>query len=100
MTRAAVYARYSSNNQRDASIEDQVRQCRARIDREDWTLTQVYSDAAISGATVLRPSYQKLLEDARNGAFDIVVAERWRSRQTATAAPATAGRVFRGAAAR
>ena len=75
MTRAAVYARYSSNNQRDASIEDQVRQCRARIDREDWTLTQVYSDAAISGATVLRPGYQKLLEDSRNGAFDVVVAE-------------------------
>ncbi len=40
MTQAAVYARYSSDNQRDASIEDQVRQCRARIDREDWTLTQ------------------------------------------------------------
>ena len=75
MTRAAVYARYSSDNQRDASIEDQVRQCRARIDREDWTLTQVYSDAAISGATVLRPGYQKLLEDSRNGAFDVVVAE-------------------------
>ncbi len=75
MTRAAVYARYSSDNQRDASIEDQVRQCRARIDRGDWTLTQVYSDAAISGATVLRPGYQKLLEESRNGAFDVVVAE-------------------------
>ncbi len=75
MIRAVVYARYSSDNQRDASIEDQVRQCRARIDREDWALTQVYSDAAISGATVLRPGYQKLLEDARNGAFDVVVAE-------------------------
>ena len=54
MTHAAVYARYSSNNQRDASIEDQVRQCRARIDREDWTLTQVYSDAAISGGPAQR----------------------------------------------
>ncbi len=75
MTRAAVYARYSSDNQRDASIEDQVRQCKTRIEKERWTLTQVYSDAAISGATVLRPGYQKLLEDARNGAFDVVVAE-------------------------
>ncbi len=75
MTRAAVYARYSSNNQRDASIEDQVRQCKSRIEKESWTLTQIYSDAAISGATTLRPGYQKLLEDARAGAFDVVVAE-------------------------
>ena len=75
MTRAAIYARYSSDNQREASIEDQVRQCRARIEQEEWTLTEVYTDAAISGATVLRPAYQKLLGDARNRTFDIVVAE-------------------------
>ncbi len=73
--RAAIYARYSSDLQSASSIEDQVRQCQARIDQEGWTLSQVYSDAAISGATVLRPGYQKLLEDARNGAFDVVVAE-------------------------
>jgi DNA invertase Pin-like site-specific DNA recombinase len=64
MTRAAIYARYSSDNQRDASIEDQARQCRARSEREDWTLTEVYSDRAISGASTLRPGYQKMLEDA------------------------------------
>ncbi len=73
--RAVIYARYSSGNQSEASIEDQVRQCRARIDQEEWSLTEIYSDAAISGATVLRPGYQKMLGAARNGAFDIVVAE-------------------------
>ncbi|MCH9000493.1 MAG: recombinase family protein, partial [Proteobacteria bacterium] len=73
--RCAIYARYSSDNQSNASIEDQVRQCKSRIEREGWTLIQVYSDAAISGATTLRPGYQKLLEDARAGAFDVVVAE-------------------------
>ena len=57
MTRAAIYARYSSNNQRDASIEDQVRICRERIEREGWTSVEVYSDAALSGATTLRPGY-------------------------------------------
>jgi site-specific DNA recombinase len=75
MTRAVIYARYSSDNQRDASIEDQVRQCRARIDHEGWQGGEVYSDHAISGATTLRPGYQKMLEDARAGRFEVLVAE-------------------------
>ena len=75
MIRAVIYARYSSDNQRDASIEDQVRQCRARIDQEGWQRGGVYSDHAISGATTLRPGYQEMLEDARAGRFEIVVAE-------------------------
>src|SRR5215475_4574598 len=75
MTRAAIYARYSSDLQRDASIEDQVRLCRERLDYEGWDLAATYTDHAISGATRLRPGYQKLLEDARGGAFDVVLAE-------------------------
>ncbi len=75
MSRAAVYARYSSDNQRDASIEDQVRQCCQRIEREGWQSINTYTDRAVSGATVLRHGYQNMLEDARNGAFDVVVAE-------------------------
>jgi site-specific DNA recombinase len=75
MTLAVIYARYSSDNQRDASIEDQVRQCRARIEQEGWQLESVYSDHAISGATTLRPGYQKMLEAARTGRFEILVAE-------------------------
>src|SRR5262245_16284600 len=75
MTRAVIYARYSSDNQRDASIEDQIRQCRARIEQEQWQLEAVYSDHAISGATTLRPGYQKMLEDARASRFEILVAE-------------------------
>ena len=75
MTRAVIYARYSSDLQREASIEDQVRQCRARLDAEGWQLAATYTDHAMSGASRLRPGYQKLLEDARAGAFDVVVAE-------------------------
>jgi site-specific DNA recombinase len=71
----AIYARYSSELQRDASIEDQVRICRARIEAEGWQLAATYTDRAISGSSRLRPGYQKLLEDARAGAFDIVIAE-------------------------
>ena len=47
--RAVIYARYSTDLQRDASIEDQVRLCRERIEREGWSLLATYSDAAASG---------------------------------------------------
>ena len=72
---AVIYARYSSELQRDASIEDQLRLCRARIEREGWTYLHAYTDRATSGASALRPAYQSLLDDARRGQFDIVVAE-------------------------
>ena len=42
VTRAAIYARYSSDRQRDASIEDQVRLCRERVEAAGWTLVQTY----------------------------------------------------------
>src|SRR5215471_12376437 len=73
--RAAIYARYSTELQREASIEDQVRLCKARIDAEGWSLGTTYSDYAQSGASHLRPGYQQLLADARTGAFGVVVAE-------------------------
>src|SRR5437879_2908391 len=73
--RAVIYARYSSALQHDVSIEDQVRSCRAWINKEGWTLVTSYTDHAISGSIRLRPGYQKLLEDARSGEFDVVVSE-------------------------
>ena len=73
--RAVIYARYSSDQQREASIEDQIRVCERRIEREGWTLLHSYNDRALSGASRLRPGYQRLLEDARAGEFDVVVSE-------------------------
>ena len=74
--RCALYARYSSDQQRDASIEDQFRVCRERAEREGWKIVGTYKDSAISGdSVILRPGVQALLEDARRGAFEIVVAE-------------------------
>ncbi len=73
--RAIVYARYSSENQREASIEDQARQCRSFIEQQGWSYRHAYTDRRQSGASSLRAGYQKLLEEAREGQFDVVVAE-------------------------
>lgn len=76
MIRAALYARYSSDQQNAASIADQQRICRERAEREGWQIVGSFEDAAISGASmILRPGVQKLLTDAQAGKFDIVLAE-------------------------
>ncbi|WP_195706795.1 recombinase family protein, partial [Brucella sp. 10RB9213] len=76
MTRVALYARYSSDNQREASIEDQLRICREQAKREKWKIVGAYKDAGISGASmILHPGIQALLQDAQAGQFDIVLAE-------------------------
>ena len=73
--RAVIYARYSTENQREASIEDQLEVCRRLIAREGWTLLRTYTDAAISGASRFRPGLQQLRCDAERGAFDVIVCE-------------------------
>lgn len=75
MTRVAIYARYSSDAQSEQSIEDQVRVCRARAEREGWTVVEVYADYAISGASAARPRFQQLVTDARAGRFEVILAE-------------------------
>lgn len=55
---AVIYARYSSDLQRAASIEDQVRLCREFVTQQGWDYRHAYTDRAISGASALRPAYQ------------------------------------------
>jgi hypothetical protein len=55
--KVTIYARYSSDKQRDASIADQMRVCRAFAERQGWTIAQEYSDRAVSGATLLRAGH-------------------------------------------
>ena len=75
MTRAAIYTRFSSRMQREASIEDQERLCRERAEREGWEVAALFADRALSGASMLRPGLQALLEAASAGSIDVVIAE-------------------------
>ncbi len=73
--KAAIYARYSSDLQRDESIEDQIRVCIERVEKEGWSYIGSYTDHAETGSNLLRPGIQSLVQDALSGKFDIIVAE-------------------------
>ena len=73
--KVAIYARYSSDNQRDASIADQLRICRLHAEKQGWQVVEEYTDHAISGASLLRPGIQALISDATRGRFRYVLAE-------------------------
>ena len=73
--KVAIYARYSSENQRDASIADQFRICREFAQRQGWHIAAEYSDHAVSGATIMRPGFQAMMREALQKKFDIVMAE-------------------------
>ncbi|MGH1470834.1 MAG: recombinase family protein [Cellvibrionaceae bacterium] len=73
--RVCIYARYSSDLQSKASIEDQLRLCSEKANSEGWEIGNCYSDAAISGASLMRPGIQSLLQAAMNGEFDYLLTE-------------------------
>ena len=73
--RVAIYARYSSDLQSASSIEDQVRLCTRQAKSKSWELVNCYTDAGLSGASLMRPGIQALIADALAGKFDIVLAE-------------------------
>ncbi|SDG25952.1 recombinase family protein, partial [Rhodobacter capsulatus] len=73
--RAAIYARYSTDLQSAASIPDQVRLCRRLCEERGWTVVEVFADEAMSGASHLRPDFQRMQQAAMAGQFDVLVAE-------------------------
>lgn len=73
MTPAAIYARYSSSNQRDASIDDQLRICRDYCDKNDLTVVQEYCDHALTGRTDQRPAFLRMVSDAEKHPFTVLV---------------------------
>ena len=74
MTPAAIYARYSSGNQRDESIEDQLRECHRFAEREGLTVIAEYCDHAKSGrSTEKRTEFRRMIEDAKRGIFKTLI---------------------------
>ncbi|MCH8113204.1 MAG: recombinase family protein [Proteobacteria bacterium] len=73
--KVALYARYSSERQRDSSIADQFRNCERFLEDKNWEIAARYQDAAKSGATADRPGYQEMVGAAKDGRFDILVVD-------------------------
>ena len=73
MKTAVIYARYSSTNQTEQSIEGQVHVCEDYAKRNDILIVDSYIDRAISGTTDNRESFQQMLKDSNNKKWDYVL---------------------------
>ncbi len=74
--KAVIYARFSTDLQNERSIEDQITLCRAYASRENINIIEVYEDRARSGGSIMgRGGLLRLLDQARDRSFDIVVVE-------------------------
>ena len=78
--RCAIYARYSSDLQRESSIEDQIRRCREYALHQGWSILEAFVivDRAISAASVAgREGLRQLIEAAKSNArqFDCLLVD-------------------------
>ena len=68
-----IYARYSSDNQREESIEGQLRECKSFAEKNDFQIVNTYIDRALSAKTDSRPDFQRMIKDSSGGAFNVVL---------------------------
>ncbi len=75
--RAAIYARYSSENQRPESIDDQVSSCRKLAVERGYVVSDehIYSDMAVSGARKDRAGLAALLAASECGCFEVILVD-------------------------
>ena len=71
--KAVIYARYSSDNQREESIEGQLRECKEYAEKNDIQIIGTYTDRALSAKTDNRPDFQKMIKDSADKKFDVVL---------------------------
>ena len=70
---AVIYARYSSDNQREESIEGQLRECKAFAKAKGLQIVGTYVDRALSAKTDNRPEFQKIIRDSAQKKFEVVI---------------------------
>lgn len=70
---AVIYARYSSDNQREESIEGQIHECKAFAERNGMTIVCEYIDRAKSATTANRPEFQRMIADSKRSGFEVVL---------------------------
>ena len=70
---AVIYARYSSDSQREASIEGQLRDCKDYAEKNGITVVGTYIDRAYSAKTDDRPEFQHMIKDSAKKIFDVVL---------------------------
>lgn len=73
--KAAIYARYSSDKQKDASIADQFYSCERMAERLDFMVVARFEDKAITGTHRMRPGYKLMLDAAQRGDFDVLIVD-------------------------
>lgn len=73
MMTGVIYARYSSDNQREESIEGQLRECMAYAERNGITVIGNYIDRAMSARTADRPDFQRMINDSEKKLFDVII---------------------------
>ena len=70
---AVIYARYSTDSQREESIEGQIRECTAYAEKNGFTVVKHYIDRAVSAKTDNRPQFQQMIKDSERGIFDVII---------------------------
>ena len=74
--KAVIYARYSSDSQREESIEGQLRECTEYAERNGITILRSYIDRALSARTADRPEFQNMIKDSEQKLFDVVLTNK------------------------
>ena len=74
--RAAIYARYSSENQNIASIDAQVRSIKEFCEKNNHNIVETYVDEARSGTSDNRPSFLRMITDSNDRNFDIIIVHK------------------------
>jgi DNA invertase Pin-like site-specific DNA recombinase len=68
-----IYARYSSDNQREESIDGQLRECLAFTEKNDIQIIETYVDRALSAKTDNRPDFQRMIRDSTKEQFEVII---------------------------